>query len=300
MKKFEKYRSLLLLLLAIVALTSCAGIRTKIPFLNQSKTKQEKPVAATQPSTGESPLEIQVENAFLKEETLHVKVLLKGKTEFETDKVAISLVGLSDGKVITEQTKLLSEVVSTKQINEAQTVAIFFDLPAERLSEYQVRASWGNDAQEIIALHTERVESKGEVSSQEKQELPLASSSTGRKVILKDVNIVEEPVSCKQPPCDIYYTVHAVISNNTQQVAHNVEFALGLIWENSGQSVPGREDLLPLDKNEEAISLGEVVLTPGLARQVRVRVDRAVPVIPGGRFVPKVRLLSYLLDDLPQ
>ncbi len=259
----------------------------------------------TTPSSKEAlrPFELEIASAFVQDEKLNVKVMLAAKQRFDTQHVVLSVAGLRDGVTVEEQVKPLAEVFAESEMNAGQTIAVFFTLEAADLSEYQVRCSWGRDADEVIARTTpsapEKPAEKSSTPHRERTgavdpariaapELPQGTPS----LALRELRVMEAPVSCEQPPCDLRYTVNGQLENSHRYPVYGVKLAVGLFWVSDGQSVPPplSERLEP---SEELVSLSELTVAPSSKKRIRVNIDRAVPVLSGGQFLPRLRVLQY-------
>jgi hypothetical protein len=109
---------------------------------------------------------------------------------------------------------------------------------------------------------------------------------------IAELDVENETILCNEPPCDIMYTVLAQLENRGAQTVDNVQIAVGLYWANSGQlpKVPNANS--SLQDNEELIELDGLNIAAGSRATVRVKLDRSVPDVPGGSFIPHVRLLK--------
>ncbi len=112
-------------------------------------------------------------------------------------------------------------------------------------------------------------------------------------VALNAVDIEEQVLDCPAQPCDLKYIVSAGIENGTPQAVGALKLAIGIYWVTEGllPEIPAAG--APLSAAEEPIDLGGTVLAPGEKKRIRINVDRAIPVVPGGRFVPHLRLLEF-------
>lgn len=109
---------------------------------------------------------------------------------------------------------------------------------------------------------------------------------------IQELDVENETILCSEPPCDIMYTVLAKLENKGTETVDSVQIAVGLYWANSGQlpKVPAPD--AELQENEELIELSELNIASGKSKKVRVKLDRSVPDVPGGSFIPHVRLLK--------
>jgi hypothetical protein len=278
----NKYIYILCVLYTVIAATSCSHVslqtsKHKPDNLQQTNLKPEIRSDTIQDRTKEPPLDLQITQSFVQASKLHVKVLVNAKTDFPADEVIVSLFGLRDGEIVEKQTKLMSEEINSRELSNGQSVVLYFVLNKTDLSEYQVKCSWGKDALEIIAsIKAGSIE-----------------PTTNVNVFLDEIEIVEQTVSCNIAPCDIFYTLFGTINNQSDNRIPEIDLAIGLFWVNEGQTLPSIEAHTKLAPNEEVISLSNINLAPGESRKVRVTVDRGVPILPGGKFIPRLRILDH-------
>ncbi|MFN8389264.1 MAG: hypothetical protein U0136_03135 [Bdellovibrionota bacterium] len=112
------------------------------------------------------------------------------------------------------------------------------------------------------------------------------------KLEIKDVGLEEETVACGQPPCDRRYTLRARVVNTGGGPLSELELGVGLAWA-EGTSLPKPPaDYEPKRNREETVALKQIVLRPGDSKKLKIKIDRAVPVVPGGAFVPYIRIIQ--------
>lgn len=124
---------------------------------------------------------------------------------------------------------------------------------------------------------------------------PTQSSGMGSKRVLtlENVELKAEPSDCSEPPCSLLYTIRAELVNHEIDTLGDIGLAVGLYWANAGQLPQIPEHLAPLTDNEEEIPLGRLLLHPAARKKIRIAVDREVPQVPGGEFIPHLRIVRY-------
>ena len=110
--------------------------------------------------------------------------------------------------------------------------------------------------------------------------------------LLSVANIEKREIECSTPPCDLKYTINARLKNTTSATITAAKLALGVRWVDQGQVLAVPKPGGGLKDNEQLVDLKSLKLAPGKSMKLRVRVNRALPVIPGGSFVPHLRLVS--------
>lgn len=310
---FKKIAAILFCLLAV---SGCSMFsRGEFPGGSVFKTPGEGSTELD-PELKERPIRVEVSQAFVDEGNLHLKVQLESKTELPSDEILVTVRGLKNGAVIESKSQVLSDIIGIQQVSPDMRFALSFALPAGGIEEYQVIAMWGEDAQRALGqgvdvpstavpLRPDEVapgmtppESEQVAESVKPRPLaqlsqPLRSEkSDSGQFRLVDIKVHESRAKCEILPCDILYSVTARLKNDSSRIVQDIQVALGLFWAPIGAQPNTPENFAPLDENEELISLTNLRLAPGEGKQVRVRVDRPVPVVPGGRFLPHIRLLS--------
>ncbi|MCB0324305.1 MAG: hypothetical protein KDD69_12065 [Bdellovibrionales bacterium] len=261
-----------------------------------------------EPIRKRAPVEVKVTQAFFEESDLKVKVHLTALTPLKTEQVLVAVAGLQEGEVVEEHQQRLNEVLGGEYLRQGQTAALLFSLETGSLTEYQVRCSWGDSALSGAAgagsseptSHSEVEHARGRLRPPSAENLlqperpPLVK---GRSVTLDNVDIVETPEHCDHPPCNVYFVVHADLVSGGVEPIDGLELALGLYWATQGTLPKLPEIGAELTANEELIDLSTLRLGPGETRRIRVKVDRSVPVVPGGSFIPHLRILPSSLSE---
>lgn len=258
-------------------------------------------------SRGEVPIDVSIGHAFEDAENLNVKVLLKAKTDLDPKTVAVSLIGLNDGAVREQDTKLLSDEFSGETFEEGTSLAVLFRLNRRNLTEYQVKVGWGADAADLAgSVLGQDGAPAGEARSSLRQPLePQAAAETAEEIApvserqdsgppleLEGLSTEQTVIGCDHPPCDRRYVVTGELVNRSSVEIQGVTLGLGLYWvENSGR-LETPPDGAPMTANEEPIDLSSMVLAPGNRRKIRVTVDRPIPVVPGGEFHAHLRIAA--------
>lgn len=315
---FSKHRAKLPCLFAVVLLSSflILGCSQKqppeAPLVLDSRAvtpdirsaREEDPPAATH-ALKQAPITVQVAQAFFDEDELKIKIHLEAKTQMDPAQILVAVQGLREGEIVEEHLQLVGDITKTKTLEPGKRIALVFSLRGEALTEYQVRCSWGTEAAEIAAKRMELPTQVASATTEEADTMfpqphPPDEPEAGKKeeevtsvVSLEEVDIEKQASACPSPPCDILHTVHAIIANNSGSTVESIELAIGLYWANEGQlpAIPSRGS--PPTPNEEVIRLEDLGLAPGDTKRVRIKVDRSVPVIPGGGFVPHLRIVQY-------
>lgn len=275
---------------------------------NDDLTAEEEVKAApsNQERSKEPPISVDISHAFIEQGKLHVKVYVEPKTSIPAEMVEVAVTGLREGQVVENVSKRMSEVIPTAELEAGRRFAVLFSLESAELTEYQVKCSWGS---EVSAAAKQAVADKQNVAALDKNaaqdnQYQRASLSPMKEkaeepriqkaaLSLEDIKINSEVEQCEIKPCDLVYTLEAKIQNNSKNPIAGIRMALGLYWTNEGQDPIFPVPSSALSDSEELIRLEHVNIPPAGSKKVRVQVDRSIPVIPGGKFIPHLRLLSF-------
>lgn len=239
----------------------------------------------------EPPVDVSVGQTDFSESGLQVMVQLRPRTALATENIAVGIFGLENGVQIEQQVVLLKDALGDQVLEPEETYEVPLRLHSSKISEYQVKCSWGEEVQRLVE-NTIDTPANTFVEEAEEEALDYEVSGTPG-LLLAAVKVEKEALPCTKPPCDMLFYVNADLMNNTPSSIAEIRLALGLFWVNDGESLQAPVGGEPLAQNEEEIMLAEVSLEPGQAKRIRVKVDRAVPPVPGGRFTPHLRVLDY-------
>ncbi len=302
--------------------------------LKSSEAADAESVAEQVSAETPPPVDVSVIHAFYDKNALNVKVRVDAREKIPTKDVVVGIYGLREGEQVEKHLKLLSEETTAAYLDENESLAFRFNLNEPDLSEYQVRLSWGLDAQPVLAKLSEKIVSQEGIQrarladttdsgsnttdsgSKSKTLKPFEDETLERRddpdpiaaiiaqseqsvevlpmeVILENINIDKQSVKCSNPPCDLLYTVSSNLINRTNKTLKEVTLGLGLYWAADGEKpiVPAAN--APLEANEEEINIEKLLLKPKGEKLIKVEVDQPVPPIPGGGFVPHLRIVKY-------
>lgn len=269
----------------------------EVERINYEQTEEKRP-----------PLKIKIVKSYLDEkDRLNVKVLLEPETKISPKEVELSLQGLRDGEVVERQVKQLSELTPFETLRKDQSLAVLLQLASSDFSEYQVRLSWGEDAKEVPVkekLTKNENENKNEesIASAESARAMLKPETKEPKEVKKVIGksfpisitsrVSSKSLKCEKSPCDLVYTLTTNLKNEAEQPVSNIKLALSILWQAKGKALKLPAEFSPQSKNEQLIDLKSLVLAPGADKQLKIGVDRPVPISEKGKFVPHLRILS--------
>ena len=273
----------------------------------------------------EAPVQISVAQSFYVGDILHIKVRVGAKTSLPTDRLIVGITALKEGQVVETHFSRLLEETGQALLRSGDSALIPFELSTQDSSEYQIQCSWGEEAEALwsklgnptVASATAEASAaqpdaramaptdpaSGEILSANipvdgptpvKPPLP---GKSGEEAAIEDVALDEQEDACANPPCDRRYTLAARIVNHGSTPIQNVRVAVGFSWSESAQRPKAPPKGKEQQPGEELVDLGDKALQPGQGRKLKVKVARAVPVVPGGAFLPYIRLLDCKKAD---
>ncbi len=325
-------RRVLAVFAAVMLLTGCGvgktlsapdSLKPEAQGSEQSDPSGAKSQRGTADLGGEAPVQADVTQAFFVGGDLHVTIQLLAKTEIAAAKLIVRLLGLETGTIRKVQEQRASEIVGEDTLEAGESLLFRLKVPAENLTEYQIQVAWGAEA-DIASPKPQpgpqpshggeasagtgssddgeagAGEVGGDSGSPESGNGAEAvvsgrSSADGVKSLIgfRATELEETGGRCGAPPCDKQYAIRAEIENASEERLSNVRLAVGIYFSVPGMVPSWKRNLEPLADGEEVIDLGGTVLEPGALKKIKVDVDRKVPVVTGGAFLPYVRVLDY-------
>ena len=286
------------------SLSGCSFIRR----LRQPSVSQV-PEHGSAESAKEPPLDVEVVDSALMNGELVVKVQLRAKTQIDPNAVALALTTLVNGQVSRQEIIALNELL-TEPLPAGGVTAVLLRTKASEASEFQVRCSWGDEARSLMLSKRSGAAAATGVAAKDSRVPAGAAESIAQGLDVRrvgadgvvselsaglslvDMVVDTQETKCSFAPCDINYIVSAQLVNQSSEKRYQrIALAVGLQWENAGKKIKTPESYKPLSAGEDEAALDSVVLAPGQAKKVRIRIDQPVPVVPGGRFVPYLRVL---------
>lgn len=273
-------------------------------------------------SAQKAPVELAILDSRTSEEILNVEFSLKSLTAISSEEIAIQLDGLKQGDVVLSNVAPASSFGSASVLEAGDIVTGSLSLDAKGLDEYSVRVAWGVNAQSLLSVEenlNRAIERPQEsslpedmstgfatqpIGEQEAQSEELADQVDETESVFPAVRALEISrtsnkrlvLNCPEEPCPYFYVLKGELLNKGTEAIGDIELAVGLFWKASGKELELPKANQAKQVVEEVISLGQEVLEPGQKKILRIKVDRALPTIPGGEFVPHVRVLRASLS----
>ena len=124
----------------------------------------------------------------------------------------------------------------------------------------------------------------------------LPSANRGARTLtgnleLQELDILRTEQRCSKPPCNLNYTVTGSFFNGTSKFVSSANLAIGLYWVNEGQlpNLPTEGSLL--NPNEQLVAV-QLDLDSSQSKEFSIKLDKEIPQVPGGGFVPHVRFIN--------
>lgn len=157
------------------------------------------------------------------------------------------------------------------------------------------RASFGGDALVSNSKLTNSPAVEPQVENVQKAARVVKPENTqaGNQVVIRNLKKVKTQSECAKPPCDYFYSLNAVVQNTGSRAIKNVAFGIGIYWKGDQQKALFPEFGEPLGENEEVLEQSNINLAPGESKNISVELEQAIPVVPGGAFVPNIRVLNH-------
>jgi len=316
------------LLLALSSLSGCSKLFTgtvtekaaapeQPKVLGGERVSRDGVVKSDAKNPKEAPVQLSVAQSFYVGDTLHIKVRVAAKTSLPTDRLVVGITALREGQIVETHYSRLLEETGQALLRSGESALIPFQLTSQDSSEYQIQCSWGEEAAalwskvggaaaqtgEAVAAASQAPDARAMAPiSEAPTDLPLNApdpvkpplpGASGEEAAIEDVALDEQEDACAQPPCDRRYTLTARVVNHGASPITNVRLAVGFSWSESAQRPKSPPKGKEQQDGEELVDLGSKALQPGQGRKLRVKVARAVPVVPGGAFLPYIRLLDW-------
>lgn len=275
-----------------------------------------------------APISVSLNKAYIIEKKILLKIELSVLSDISAKETVVGVNGLKEGNLIEEQYVILSDIVSRNKLVDGERVLIEFVLESGVLSEFQIKAYWGEDGKRVIkekiyfddinkiesenifSLETKENESinkndKFETISQEdshllppeprRPNLNEALETNKYKQVLEiiDLEIHENDIVCEKIPCPKKVRLKGKLKNSSKQILTSISLAFGIHWVFNGQLPKLPDELSPIKVGEEKLSFGSKFLEVNEVIEFEIDIDRAIYQIPGGYFMPHVRVLSF-------
>lgn len=253
----------------------------------------------------QDPIQAEVSQTFVEGSEIVLRVKLHPLKDLLVKDVAIAIIGLKDGVVSSRRVMPLSALVLESQfpqgtLKAGQPVLVQVNTPHADVSELQVVCSWGEDAQRLVGPNTYRTPvanapQGADTTAQVLQEAIRPAVPTHKidasvqLAVLERIEIERRAGGC--PDCPALLTLVVHLQNPSARPLVGVKLAIGLAFAADGESVPHKPSEMPIEQSEQLVDITDAHIGPGKSQIVRVKFDRGIPRVPGGEFLPTVRIL---------
>ncbi len=276
----------------------------------------------------QAPLNVSLANAYIIEKTILLKIQIEVLHDLSARDTVVGVLGLKEGAVIEEQYMVLSDVVSKTKLGRGERIQLEYSLESGILTEFQIKVFWGEEGKkvftekismnDIFETGTDKTLSITPPEVQEKKtdnEVDIQSSSpdllppeprkpafpdisgnrktTAKALTINRVEVHEDDIPCEKAPCPKKIKVKGVLTNTTTHELSSVRLAFGLFWVSDGKLPSLPDDQEPKKPAEEELFFAEKIFSPGESVEFDIAIGRPVYQIPGGTFMPHIRVLSY-------
>lgn len=245
-----------------------------------------QPTKTPTKAEAQPPIKVEVTQAFFVAETLHVTIQVFAKTDLETKLLLVRLIGLNQGNIIHSISERASDVAGDERLEEGESILFRLKIPAAELTEYQVQVAWGDESRQ------KEPKSPGSSAANSKAPEVNARSEEPLHIIGHELEEIGD-TTCSNPPCDKHYAIRAELLNKGRGEISNIKLGVGIYFAPAGQVPQRKKNKEPLSEGEELLDLGELRLSPGEQKKMKIAVERGVPQVPGGSFLPYARIIEY-------
>lgn len=238
---------------------------------------------------GNSPIRLSLSQGYVADTTLHLRVQLEMLDEVETDSVFVQLKGFNKGVIQEEQTVPLRNFTDKEVSSPGNTIFLPFTLAIKDIDRFTISCSWGDEGYKLAALLDM---AEGQSSLPPNTEFKEASAP----IKISELSVDEIELPCKSGLCSVRVNLAGrILRGDLSKEVKAVSLAYKLTWVPDGSLPPIGSTSEELEPDEKMLPFGNDVL-PVEGFEFKVVGDKDLPKIPGGRFMPVVRILKYELS----
>lgn len=210
---------------------------------------------------------------------LHVHGRVKSEAAWPSDDVVVGVNGVSAGEPKHLAFYRLRSLIQRSDAEDRALLAprepvdFFLSVPSHGLSDYQIELLWGKEAKAALGRNT-----------------PAARTANAAGLVIQELRTERVVRSCPQEPCAANYKLSGMLFNSSNQSIVSAKLGVGFLWVPEGASL---DFTAQIPEDEETVEISGLNLQSQQSRPFNLELDRAVPGVSGGKFVPSVRVLSY-------
>ncbi len=211
---------------------------------------------------------------------LHVHGQIRSQTAWPIEDLVVRMSGGREGESKTLSFYRLPDLINKGQgapagvLEPGKSWDFYLSVPSKDLSDYQLELLWGKEAK--AAILTERP--------------TVSAENLGQGLELQNMKVERIVRSCLREPCPSTYRISARLFNGSDKVVQTAQLGVGFLWAPKGQNL----DLSgQIPEDEENVNVTGLNLQARQARPLSLDLDKTVPKVEGGEYVPSVRILSF-------
>lgn len=235
-----------------------------------------------------NPIKLSLVQGYIAGTTLHLRVQVEILDNIETKSIVIQLKGLKNGLLNETQSQPLATIVKKAVVSKGNIFILPLTLSTEDIDRFAISCSWGEDGIKIMNQLRNDLTDDDNIQIHNKQ--PKVEEGA---VVITDIKISEKSEYCALSNCPLRLDLEGKVKpGKGYKQVKNVNLAYRLLWLPDGQ-LPNLEnnsnELLP---DEKLLSFGNHSI-PEEGFDFQVTGEKELPQIPGGRFIPVVRVLKF-------
>lgn len=222
---------------------------------NLAKEEQERP-----------PFEMELLEDVNDGQHVYVRGRIQVHTVWPLEEVAFRLTSYAQGERVEAKMLPLSAVLrQSGALVRGETRDFEVHMPVRQANEYQLELVWGNEARQLL---------------QAQAVLALE---------LRDVHSEYQSELCQQAVCPQRAVVHGKLYNVGPVAVAAARLGVSIHWVPDGEPSLDLGSRIP--ENEELVEVANLNLQVGSEQPFSLEIERTLPVQPGGRYEPFVRVL---------
>lgn len=238
-----------------------------------------------------NPLKLSLSQGYIAGTTIHLRIQLESINDLPTNSVLIQVKGLKDGVVKEIQSTPLDSVLNSPIFAAGKSALLPFTLSTENLDHFTISCSWGEAGINLIS------EMKMDMTDDDHKELDIKedikTNDQGPAIYISDLKVHKVTGTCIDSNCLLRLNLEGKVRKTTGlKVVKNIKLAYRLTWVPDGQIPTTDYRSKELLTDEKLLSFGQDEI-PEDGFDFSIKGEKDLPEIPGGKFMPVVRILDY-------
>ncbi|MBL7662765.1 hypothetical protein JNK13_08435 [bacterium] len=236
---------------------------------------------------------------------LSVTGSITAKTDWPTNNAVLELSTFVNGERKASKYVYLDQALGKEMLKRNSKDILALSIESMGATDYQMRLLWGAETKQFAKNNTNEISDQSQAKIETTKPQSSAANTTDQgsapqtatkeelkekldALALVELETISNTIACSVPPCDLELVVSGKIYNPTATTIKDPKLALGLAYAPDGRPTPTAAD----PSTEEIVELSGVTIDSGQKRVIKLTVDRPVPQIPGGKFVPVLRIVT--------